>query len=171
MPHNHSAPDLGLRREASILVMRPMIVAPGELRSHPQHGSRVASYRPASIARSRYRGRGSTGFPAGPLLRCSRRSRLARGLLKIQYSVHNRPDGRRPDTDSLTVESPGRRCRAILPVGSPARTVRSAACGQSARAHDTGGCLRPRLCRTRIPHARSSPAIRGSRPGRGFGSL
>ena len=39
MPHDHSAPDLSLRREASILVMRPMIVAPGELRSHPQHSS------------------------------------------------------------------------------------------------------------------------------------
>ena len=41
MPHNHSAPDLSLRREASILVMRPMIVASGELRSHPQHRSRL----------------------------------------------------------------------------------------------------------------------------------
>ena len=39
MPHDHSTPDLGLRREASILVVRPMIVPPGELRSHPQHNS------------------------------------------------------------------------------------------------------------------------------------
>lgn len=162
--------DRRFRQEPSILVMRRTVVAPAELRPDAENRSRIFLAQQAPSDDDEFTSMDREDLtldccvaalecPGWPGIGSEPCTELIAGWMQ------------RRDSSWRRVGRIARRDRATLQPDSPARTVRPAACAQSARARDIGEYWLRRRRRMRIRHGRSSRAIRDSMPGRDPGNL